>query len=223
MDRRTVRHTLARPSLAVSTAVSISGYDAVAVSWEPGSQTVVDGLTAHFILKIANQGNMSALYQISAAAAGADVSLPRSTLLLPPGRSAQLPVAVRAPQAGEYTLTGAVDVPGGASAGDSAEVTFVGQPQGALGALFLPVLFKQEAQPGGQGAAAGQVFLPLTIGPEGVTQRVDGMPVEAAVAQDSEQVPTEQPLDEPAPDLNAVNETGNEDHTVPSVEQNPVE
>ena len=86
--------------------------------------------------------------------------MPSSVIVLPPGQSGQLPVTIHAAAAGRYTVVGAVDSPGGASADDNAEVIVEEQPvQGSF--MYLPLLFKAEVRPTDQNQTpAIRLFLP---------------------------------------------------------------
>lgn|GEM_PF-4164114 len=104
-------------------AFTVAGSEAVAVAWQPPSQTVTDVLTAQFTLAITNTGNLITLFTVDAQVAGA-ASVPAvDQVLLPPGSMAVVPVTVQAPGSGVYTLSGTAASPGGVSASADATLT----------------------------------------------------------------------------------------------------
>ncbi|MBK8932347.1 MAG: VCBS repeat-containing protein [Chloroflexi bacterium] len=122
-----------------TTTVTVTGFEGVAVQWEPASQTVTETLTAQFTLVITNTGNVSAGFDVVTAVPNAVATGSPGRIVLPPGSAARLPVTVRVTGPGTYTLTGTADSLT-SSAADSAQATLV-VAQTAY-RVMIPILFK---------------------------------------------------------------------------------
>ncbi|MBP6471172.1 MAG: VCBS repeat-containing protein [Chloroflexi bacterium] len=107
-----------------TTTVTVTGFEGVAVQWEPASQTVTETLTAQFTLVVTNTGNVSAGFDVATAVPNASATGSSGRIVLPPGSAARLPVTVRVTGPGTYTLTGTADSPTSAAT-DSAQATLV--------------------------------------------------------------------------------------------------
>ncbi|MFO7538925.1 MAG: PKD domain-containing protein [Chloroflexota bacterium] len=100
--------------------ITFTGYEGVEVAWLPPSQTVVDTLSAGFLLVITNTGNVPTTYQLGLTMPGLSSLMPAHEISLPARAAAVLPVRVKAGGAGVYTLTALAQ---SSEASDSATAT----------------------------------------------------------------------------------------------------
>jgi len=129
----------ARITGADTTTVAVTGFESVAVQWEPAAQTVTETLTAQFTLVVTNTGNVSTWFDVATSVPNAASHVSTARLVLPPGSAARLPVTVQATGPGTYTLTGTA-VSQTSSAADSAQATLVVAQTGYR--IMIPMIFK---------------------------------------------------------------------------------
>jgi PKD repeat protein len=102
--------------------ITFETYEAVEVVWQPPTQTVVDSLSATFLLVITNTSNVPATYQLTLDTLNLRGELPLDSITLPAKSMVQLPVTVEANGPGTYTFEGAATA-AQASGDDTATLT----------------------------------------------------------------------------------------------------
>jgi hypothetical protein len=115
----------------------------VDITWEPNEITV-DGITeAAFSLVVTNTGNALSTFALTVVGdSGLAFELPIKSLLLPPGSTAKILVAVTAPGGGSYELRAtATSGPAQDSATAMLNVEGIDPPVDGL-IIYLPVVVK---------------------------------------------------------------------------------
>src|SRR5690606_30879532 len=87
-------------------AITFETYEAVEVAWQPPSQSVVDTLSATFLLVITNTSNVPTTYDLDLDAPNLRGELPLDSITLPAKSVALLPLTVEANGPGVHTFNG---------------------------------------------------------------------------------------------------------------------
>lgn len=115
--------------------VTFESLEAVAVGWVPAGQTVMDTLTAEFMMVITNSGNVATTYDLGLnLPAGVAAQMGIEQLWLPAHVAAHVLVSVEAEGPGVYLIEGTADSTTSAANGSSTatlEVVFTNLPPSA--------------------------------------------------------------------------------------------
>lgn len=142
------------------TTVNVGGFEDVGVSWLQTEQTIDNGLSAEFTLVVTNRGSSNAEYTVRVDAGDATATVAETSLQLPLGATAQIPVTVTAPRSGVYALDASV-TSAGASGSAAASVSFTVEDNFQI---FLPSVTAN--QTGTQPTAGNPVYLPFVTAGE---------------------------------------------------------
>ena len=123
------------------TAFTLVAQEGVAVAWLPPSQNISNTFAANFTLALTNTGNIATTYSLTLSGAGLALAEVPAEILLPPGMSARIPVAVLANGPGEFVLTGTA-VGNAVQASETAVLWVEIAVSPANKAVYLPIIVR---------------------------------------------------------------------------------